>query len=113
MMGLRRPKPTEPSRLWAPPSRARGAAAIAKASARLRRAQREIRLGQGLIRGLPCTYCASAPDPCEVSQTELAQRGNAGLDQLVDFAEVDVGVGHAVGPAKAVLIQDLFEWHVD
>ena len=33
--------------------------------------------------------------------------------KCVDLAEVDVGVGHAVGPAVAVLVQDLFERHVD
>src|SRR6266581_3531730 len=37
---------------------------------------------------------------------------DACFDQLVNFAEVDVGVGHAVGPAELVLIEDFLQRHV-
>src|SRR5262245_44878994 len=43
----------------------------------------------------------------------LTQRFSAGVDQFVDLAEVHVGVGHAVRPAESVLIQDVFQGHID
>src|SRR6266567_9248612 len=37
---------------------------------------------------------------------QVAKRVDTGFDQLVNFAQVDVRVGHAVGPAEPVLVED-------